>query len=156
MSLMISEKDMQHGTQELSVHSGGMKTLFVYGNEANIMIATRSANYHSKPHRHDCEQLNYVAEGEMWIFIEEEGFHLKKGDFLRIPRNKLHWAWNTGTEPCVLFQAHAPVLSPTTRKNTVGLFAPGEAPAINASPPQESVDIDVTAIERRAMGTAKT
>jgi quercetin dioxygenase-like cupin family protein len=154
MSLKISSKDMQEGTQALPVHSGGMKTLFVYGNDQNMMVATRSPNYHSKPHKHDCEQLNYVAAGEIWIFVEDEGYHLVEGDFFRVPRNQLHWAWVKGTKPCVLIQSHAPVLAPETRRGTVGLFKDGEKPQINATPPQESIDIDVSAVERKAMGAA--
>ncbi len=154
MSLKISSKDMQEGAQALPVHSGGMKTLFIYGNDQNMMVATRSPNYHSKPHKHDCEQLNYCASGEIWIFVDDKGYHLQEGDFFRVPRNKLHWAWVKGTKPCVLIQSHAPVLAPNTRHGTVGLFDENETPNINATPPQESIDIDVSDIERKVMGAA--
>lgn len=53
------------------MHNGQMKTLFVYGNNANLRMATRSAGYHSKPRRHDREQLSYSLDGEIWIFIEQ-------------------------------------------------------------------------------------
>jgi hypothetical protein len=95
-----------------------------------------------------------VAAGEIWIFVEDEGYHLVEGDFFRVPRNQLHWAWVKGTKPCVLVQSHAPVLAPETRRGTVGLFKEGEKPQINATPPQESIDIDVSAVERKAMGAA--
>lgn len=149
MGLFVSGKDLTMGQATVQLHSGQMKTMFVYGNEANMMVATRSAGYHSKPHKHLPEQLNYVVEGELWIFIEEEGYLLKTGDFLRIPGNALHWAWNRGNGPCTMVQAHAPVLAPEARAGTHGLFAEGETPRVNKSPPSDSFDIDVSAIERR-------
>ena len=84
MPLFVSEKDLVQGSAAVGLLSGDMKTLFVYGNEANMMVATRSPGYHSKPHKHIPEQLNYVVEGELWIFIVDKAYHLKKGDFLRI------------------------------------------------------------------------
>jgi quercetin dioxygenase-like cupin family protein len=149
MALKISERDLTPGKQAVELHSGAMKTLFVYGNEANMMVATRSAGYHSKPHRHTPEQLNYVVSGELWIFIDEEGYHLKTGDFLRIPGNALHWAWNRGTTPCTMVQVHAPVLAPESRAGTYGLFADDEVPRVNRSAPSESLDIDVSIVEKR-------
>jgi quercetin dioxygenase-like cupin family protein len=149
MGLFVSTQDLTPGQAAVELHSGQMKTLFVYGNEANMMVATRSAGYHSKPHRHVPEQLNYVVSGGLWIFIEEAGYLLKPGDFLRIPGNALHWAWNRGSEPCTMVQAHAPVLAPESRSGTLGLFAEGETPKINASPPSESVVFDVSAVEKK-------
>ena len=151
MPLFMSEKDLVQGSAAVGLHSGSMKTLFVYGSEANMMVATRSPGYHSKPHKHLPEQLNYVVEGELWIFIVDKAYHLKKGDFLRIPGNLLHWAWNRGSVPCTMVQAHAPVLAPESRAGTFGLFDDDEKPQIRKSPPSETLDIDVSEIERRAM-----
>ena len=149
MSLFVSEAELIPGQAMVGLHSGQMKTLFVYGNEANLMIATRFSGYHSKPHRHTPEQLNYVIEGELWVFIEGEGWHLKKGVFLRIPGNALHWAWNRGPGDCTMAQVHAPVLFPDARKGSLALFADNEKPNVRKSPPQETIDMDVTEIERR-------
>ena len=85
-----------------------------YGNDSSIMIATRPPGFHSKPHYHDSEQLNYVADGEMWIFIDKEGFPLKKGDFFRIPRNAVHWSWNRSDKPCTFF-SRTLLVFPSTR-----------------------------------------
>jgi hypothetical protein len=46
-------------------------------------------------------------------------------------------------------QVHAPVLFPDGRKGALGLFADNEKPNINKSPPQETLDIDVSEIERK-------
>lgn len=151
MPLFMSEKDLVTGSAAVDLHSGNMKTLFVYGNEANMMVATRSPGYHSKAHKHLPEQLNYVTEGELWVFIVDKAYHVKKGDFLRIPGNLLHWAWNRGTVPCTMVQVHAPVLAPEARAGTIGLFDDAEKPNIKKSPPSETIDIDVSDIERRAM-----
>lgn len=149
MPLMISESELDTGNALIDLHSGNMKTLFVYGNEANMMVATRSPDYHSIPHRHVPEQLNYVVEGELWIFIEDEGYLVKKGDFLRIPGDKLHWAWNRGTVPCVMVQVHAPVLDPDSRAGTMPLFADDETPNVRKSPKTVTEHVDVSEIERR-------
>src|ERR1035437_1350388 len=82
----------------------------VYGSDTSWMLATRDPGYHTKPHRHDAEQVNLIVEGELWIFVEEKGYRCVKGDLLRIPRNKIHWAWNRGTAPCVMLESHTPPL----------------------------------------------
>ncbi len=56
-----------------------------YGNECSLMWATRAPGYHTTPHAHEAEQINYVLEGEIWFFVEEHGFLCKAGDFQRIP-----------------------------------------------------------------------
>jgi hypothetical protein len=63
------------------------------------------------PHKHDCEQLNYVLDGEVWVFVittvPDEGRR-----FLRIPRNVLHWVWNRSDKPVTLVECHAPACDP--------------------------------------------
>jgi len=151
MPLFVSEGDLDTGKALVDLHSGDMKTLFVYGNEANLMIATRSGGYHSIPHRHVPEQLNYVIEGELWIFIGDRCWHLRKGDFLRIPGNELHWAWNRSDGPCVMAQVHAPVLDPDSRAGTFALFDEGETPNVKKSPRTVTEHVDVTELERKAL-----
>jgi len=83
----------------------------VEGTDISIMLASRDAGYHTAPHVHDAEQFNYIIEGELWIFVEEHGYRCVKGDIMRVPRNKIHWAWNRGTGPCVMLEAHTPPLT---------------------------------------------
>ena len=45
----------------------------VHGTEAAFAISLRKSGYHSSPHIHDFEQLNYIQEGEMWFFIHRQG-----------------------------------------------------------------------------------
>ncbi len=71
----------------------------VYGTDTSIMFADRGPGYHTKPHYHDAEQVNIVSSGEMWFFVEQHGYRCRKGDIMRIPRNKIHWAWNRSPEP---------------------------------------------------------
>ena len=75
------------GTGQMVVRKG-------YGNECSLMIATRRPGYHTKPHQHESEQINYVMDGEIWFFVKDHGFLCKKGDFHRIPANTVHWAFN--------------------------------------------------------------
>ena len=152
MSLHISSSKLERGGT-LVEHQGSLSTLFVYGNEANLMVATRTEGYHSKPHIHDCEQLNYLVDGELWIFMEEHAFHLKPGDFLRTPRNAVHWAWNRGPGPCTLVEVHCPVMDPTTRHGSYGLFAEGEPRTVNAVGPAQTVDFDSSVAEAKVSST---
>ena len=52
-----------------------------------------------------------MLEGEFWFYVEDQGYRCVKGDVMRIPRNKVHWAWNRGDVPCVLIEAHSPPLT---------------------------------------------
>ncbi len=112
MPVHVKAHEVLDGENVLQVRGGSMSTKMVYGNDCNMMLATRAPGYHSNPHRHDCEQINYVLEGEVWVFLENDAFLMKKGDFSRIPRNALHWAWNRGDKDCVLIEVHAPGLRP--------------------------------------------
>src|SRR5215217_7918467 len=96
MPLKVSYDEVKDGANVLQVRGGAMLTKMVYGNDCNMMLAVRAPGYHSHPHTHDAEQLNYLLEGEVWVFVEDDGFLMRKGDFCRIPRNAVHWAWNRG------------------------------------------------------------
>lgn len=120
------------------------KTKAVYGNSASLMIATRPAGYHSRPHRHACEQLNLLRAGEVWVFIEERAFLLKAGDFLRIPAGAVHWAWNKSGAPCEMVEVHSPGLQhdPTVSEFAVGLFDEQETPEPQGTPVNELLPAD--------------
>jgi quercetin dioxygenase-like cupin family protein len=130
MALNIPADEIQDGTIEVDTAEGGLSTRAVYGNEVSMVVATRAPGYHSVPHRHHIEQLTYVASGETWMFIGEDGFIARQGDFFRVPSNEVHWSWNTGGEPLVTFQCFSPVLDPSTNDGSVGLFADGETPEV--------------------------
>lgn len=133
MGLLKKSSEIEDGANVLELKSGSnMSTKVVYGNEASIMLATRPPGYHSRPHLHDCEQVNYVVSGSIWVFIEDEAFLAQEGDFFRIPTNAVHWGWVTGDKLCTTFQVHAPVLEPYTRKGATGLFAQDEEPNLRA------------------------
>ena len=127
MPLKISRSEMELGSQTASAKLAGghLSTYHVFGVDSSMMLATRSPGYHSKPHIHAAEQLNYVLEGQMTVFIEDKVFHLQESDFLRIPSDTIHWAWVTGDRPCPMLQSFAPVHE-KTRKGSVGLFDDGE------------------------------
>lgn len=42
------------------------------------------------PHSHPHEQISYLAEGEIFVFIDGEKSHLKKGDLFSVPGNVPH------------------------------------------------------------------
>ena len=70
-----------------------------------------------------------MLDGEMWVFIEEEGFLVHEGDFFRVPADAVHWGYNRSDEPITTFQVHSPALDPS-RDNVHGLYLEGEEPAV--------------------------
>ena len=105
-----SAADVPAGIVEMKTAGGELRTQQVLGSESSMTIATRTPGYHSQPHAHDCEQLNYVSRGEVWVFVEHEAFHLRVGDFLRVPPSAMHWAWNRSSEDVELIEVHTPGL----------------------------------------------
>ena len=126
MGLHVLGSDLGEGSNVLQTAAGAMVTKAVYGAQCSLMVATREAGYHSRPHRHMSEQINYVAEGDIWVFIDDKAFLAKKGDFYRIPANAVHWGWNRSDGPVTTFQAFAPPLDPHTRKNSQSLLQESE------------------------------
>lgn len=155
MSIYASAGSVEEQTADMGTTS--FTTKVVYGNSASLMIATRPSGYHSAPHRHDCEQLNWLQSGELWVFIDEAAYHLRAGDFLRIPAGEVHWSWNrSDTTPCTLIEVHSPGLhaDPLVKTFAVGLHHDGEQPAFVGSPvntflPEDS-SFDPTVAERQA------
>ena len=125
MALMATSGDLPDGTNALRTVAGAMSTKVVYGNECSISVARRDAGYHSRPHYHESEQLNYVVDGQMWVFIQDEGFIARAGDFFRVPANAVHWAFNDSDQPVTAFQVHAPPLEPE-RAAARGLYRDDE------------------------------
>ncbi|MFC4950684.1 cupin domain-containing protein [Pseudonocardia sp. GCM10023141] len=131
------------------------RTRAVFGNSSSLMIATRPDGYHSTPHTHDCEQLNWMQDGELWVFVVDRAFHLRTGDFLRIPAGALHWSWNRSGAPCTLVEVHTPGLQhdPLISGYAVGLHDEGEVPEFLGSPVSEFPDdpaFDVAVAEKAA------
>ena len=132
---------------------GSMVSTKGYGNECSLMIATRGAGYHTKPHVHESEQINYVLDGEIWFFVEEQGFHCKKGDFQRVPANKVHWAWNHSDQEAVVAEAHGPgLVGGKAGEGAVALFDDGEKPQIRGPGENKYVPYDSAAVEKKYFG----
>jgi mannose-6-phosphate isomerase-like protein (cupin superfamily) len=154
MSLHVSAADVPE--EQARVADMTLTTTAVYGNAASLMIATRPPGYHSRPHTHDCEQLNWLQAGEVWVFIEDRAFHMKAGDFLRVPSGAVHWAWNKSQAQCTMVEVHAPGMQhdPTVAGFAVGLFGEQEVAVPTGSPanrflPEDS-DFDPRIAEKQA------
>ncbi|XVQ87773.1 cupin domain-containing protein [Microbispora siamensis] len=154
MAVHVSGDDVYEEIADIGDTS--FRTKAVYGNSASFMIATRPPGYHSKPHRHACEQLNWLQAGEVWVFVEDRAFHMRAGDFLRIPAGALHWGWNKSEAPCTIIEVHSPGLQndPTIKNFAVGLFDEDEVPAPLDGPVNEFLaensSFDHQAVERLA------
>lgn len=60
------------------------------------------------PHAHPHEQISYVAEGELFLFIGEEKTRLSKGDIFYVPSNESHTV-QTLTEKVRLVDSFSPI-----------------------------------------------
>jgi quercetin dioxygenase-like cupin family protein len=137
---------------------GSVGARIAYGLDASIMVATRQPGYHSKPHRHAAEQLNYVIEGELYVFVDDDGFLARKGDVFRIPSDAVHWSWVQGSTECVLLEVHAPALigDPGVIDTAAALLAPHEIfPAASAVESRWPADVDQGNVERAVMASAR-
>ena len=134
---------------------GSVGAQIAYGQESSIMVATRQPDYHSKPHAHDSEQLNYVLDGELYVFVGDDGFLARKGDVFRVPRNAIHWSWVRGSHPCVLLETHTPPLigDPGVVDTAAALLRADEPDAgIVAVASDWPSDVDQGVVERKVMG----
>jgi quercetin dioxygenase-like cupin family protein len=134
---------------------GSIGAQIAYGLESSMMVAVRQPQYHSRPHSHDAEQLNYVIQGELYVFVDDSGFLAKEGDIFRIPRNAVHWSWVQGTVPCVLLEAYTPPLigDEGVTDTAVALLGPAETAAgITQVPSIWSHGVDQAAVERTVAG----
>ncbi len=130
MGIYIKREDVPESKVEMQLVGGGyLTTQQIIGTSSTMMVATRTPGYHSTPHRHDCEQLNYQLKGEIWVFIEDEYFLVREGDYLRIPPNKIHWAWNRTDEPVMMIESHTPGLEALPKDLTPYLLDEDEDPA---------------------------
>jgi mannose-6-phosphate isomerase-like protein (cupin superfamily) len=129
MMLHVPAEQVPVTVVPMRVSGGELRTRQVFGRQSSLIIASRSGGYHSLPHSHDCEQLNYVQAGEIWVFVEDTACPLRAGDFLRIPAGAVHWAWNRGQDDCELIEVHSP-----------GLLLPGAggAPRLLADTEQDA------------------
>lgn len=133
----------ESGTGQMVVKKG-------YGNECSLMIATRRPGYHTKPHEHESEQINYVLDGEIWFFVKDKGFHCKKGDFQRIPANTVHWAYNRSDKDCTVAEAHAPaLLGVQAGSSAEALFDDGEPQNVRGPGVNKFVPFDQPAAEAK-------
>jgi quercetin dioxygenase-like cupin family protein len=130
---------------------GSMVIRQAYGNESSLMVAVRPPGYHTKPHMHVSEQINHVLDGEIWFFVEDRGYHCRKGDFHRIPANKVHWAWNRSANEAMVVESHSPPLvGGDIIKGAAGLFDKGEAPNLRGPGENQFVPYDQEGVEQRA------
>src|SRR6266498_2872406 len=155
MSLHVKEADVpKRQVVRTGVEGeGAMVVRRGYGNECSLMHAIRVSGYHTTPHQHIAEQINYVLEGEIWFFVEDQAFHCTAGDFQRIPSNKVHWAWNRSDSPATVMEVHSPALiEGYDPAELTPLFAEGENAAARTPCKNEWVEFDQAAVERKHFG----
>lgn len=106
MALFAASDGVRSGIMDMGDTS--FRTKIIHGQNSSLMIAERPPGYHSRPHIHDCEQLNILERGELYIYTTEAAYRLRPGDALRIKPNVIHWSWNRADVDCVLIEVHTP------------------------------------------------
>lgn len=141
------------------VYKAGSRTArVVYSPNASIMITTRSPGYHSRASAHEGDELDYVTDGEMWLFIGRTGFIVRAGDFVRIPGGAMHWAWVTSDKPCTMVHVHTPpfIGNEGAADTAVGMLT--DAEVTKGHPIAKDIfdhTLDTEAVERAVMGQAR-
>ena len=99
-----------------------MRMVFGYG--VSLAVAECQPAYHPAPQIHACEQINYIAEGELWVYVNGVPYHLHQGDAIRIPRMTMHWMWNRSQQKCVFYESTCLPLAgdPAVMNSECGLF----------------------------------
>jgi quercetin dioxygenase-like cupin family protein len=112
MSLQVKRENVPEKKVVLKTGDGEGSMIIrqAFGNESSLLVASRPPGYHTRPHMHASEQIDHVLEGEIWFFVEDKGYHCKKGDFHRIPANRVHWAWNRSNGVTTVVKSHSPPL----------------------------------------------
>ncbi len=80
MPLHVKSQDVpiRKGVRTGVEGEGSMISVKGYGNECSLMIATRAPGYHTTPHTHECEQLNYIQEGGDLVLCRRPGVQLRQ------------------------------------------------------------------------------
>lgn len=135
------------------IDSGHAAAQVAYGIDASVILASRNGGYHSKPHAHAAEQINYMLTGEAWVFIETEGFHVKAGDLLRIPADKVHWAWVRSDEPASVLEVHTPPLTADYEVGRISLLTTeAEEAQVRHVGNRWAPEFDWRSVEKRVVG----
>lgn len=90
---------------DVPTHTFSWGTLTWVGNKEvlgseNLTVGLVTINPGKKNPKHyhpNCEEVLYMAEGEVDHSLGDQVFHLKAGDIIRIPKDVHHDALNTGT-----------------------------------------------------------
>lgn len=86
--------------QTLAGPQHGMQSLEVWSQSIDPGSAT-------PPHRHDCEEVVVVLEGEGTLVMRGSESRFRMGDTVLLPRNEVHQLINSGSGPLRLIAAFA-------------------------------------------------
>jgi len=133
---------------------GSMVVKRAYGTECSLMHAVlRAPGYHTTPHAHAAEQLIHFLQGEIWLFVENQVFLCKAGDFQHVPSNKILWAWNRSNADAIVVEAHSPALvAGPQSEGSIGLFSDEERAQANNPCQNNFVPFDWQSVEQKIFG----
>ena len=152
MSLHVKSKDVP---ERMTIQSGAsgegsMVVTKAYGNECSLMIAVRRPGYTRSRMFTNQSRLTSLWTGKSGSSSKTGVSIAKKGDFQRIPANKIHWAWNRSDGDALVAEAHAPALiGGRAGEGAVGLFDEAEAQQVRGSGVNRFIAYDSAATESK-------
>jgi len=70
-----------------------------FENRALVMgLVEVDPGHHTPLHRHNCEEVYYILDGEGYVEVEGDRYPVKGGDAVYIKENKRHRVFNTGKD----------------------------------------------------------
>ena len=94
-----------------------------------------------------------AKSGSSW---KTKVIHCKKGDFHRIPANRVHWAWNRSNTTTTVVESHSPPLvGGDLREGAAALFDENERPQLRAEGENKFVPYDSETVERQYFSDKK-
>ena len=61
---------------------------------------------------HECDELLYLLEGELEVFVNQRRWTVRAGDAVSIPRGTVHGSVNTSGAPVIMLAANSPAFRP--------------------------------------------
>ena len=109
---------------------GYAEASFAFAERTNLLLFSIAEGFHSRPHIHISEQVGIILEGRFRMFIDGKAYWHQKGDFFRIPGMAVHWTRNDGPGPCLVSEAHAPVLDTGPRIKAIPVIPKERLPFV--------------------------
>lgn len=78
------------------------------GEGATVALNRLAPGHEPRPHSHPHEQISYIVQGTMRMFIDDQSTLMKAGSLVVIPPNAKHWGVVEGDETVLNLDVFTP------------------------------------------------